>query len=697
MMTALRSSPYSDELAYCKPVVERANSRSCAFTIKSDSEPLHASEISCWLSLFCGATIAKNFPIPTRHSEVGLEIPLHILASLISAQHFAEYEGGVVLKGFSSLLVPVKRLNNCVQWHLLRSEDSSTRISYNEASRNCPNRMLCEDLNLESLPSTRAFVGWCDPVISQLATSRSEYSNIDYSGTCETGYLLRVSEATVGFQQGGSAQLSLAADQKDSRFRFPSKDDPYRMKVDTAEKLTIALYDTSDQRAWLAPASDVLLHMAKCYVHLALQKGSDGLLQESIPDRGELSSKQILLRGASIELYEHESFTLKELVQKHWSLLEICIDQGLKREQKPGVPIQGYQETVNGFEFLDIVEHRMEACHKKHSILKSCGGWPKLIHDIGAPVLFASGYGDVLLPSEYAGSQGICRRWRRVPRSKDYLASTVRTMLDIFHVAGSRLDRKYLTSTRLCWHRDHSTSLFEPCQVPRSYNCACVRLQRIVPESAIGSINPPGELLEGGAIIIGQDESPFSKIFSNCATQEREGLYSRPNDHIQSSDVEVKQHTGPNSSTTSSESESYLQDKSDTTDATRASLGVSLYEDCVTSPTELHMQADRTAQQRPKKRSLSQDRVPVETAQMQQCLPVLEGERKIRRCDTPSGKNLGHKALGSCLPAQDMTVHIPANGRKVTSKGNSEGDQSRRQVLVAKSRSGGYSSQNATA
>jgi hypothetical protein len=88
-----------------------------------ERNPLHLTEMACWLPLFHGAVIATGFPIPDRADEMGLEIPITLLAGISGVCHAVEYEGGVVMKGFSHMFVPVRKRNDRVQWHAISSQD----------------------------------------------------------------------------------------------------------------------------------------------------------------------------------------------------------------------------------------------------------------------------------------------------------------------------------------------------------------------------------------------------------------------------------------------------------------------------------------------------------------------------------------------------------------------------------------------
>lgn len=71
--------------------------------------PLESEEIkTCWLDLCTNPVLATGFQAPKRKDGyVGLEMSLGFLADLCGARHVVELGGGIVIKGFSAILLPV--------------------------------------------------------------------------------------------------------------------------------------------------------------------------------------------------------------------------------------------------------------------------------------------------------------------------------------------------------------------------------------------------------------------------------------------------------------------------------------------------------------------------------------------------------------------------------------------------------------
>ena len=537
MGAALRTSPILGRIASCKARIVTATEAPMyksgpvvAKEVLYDVSPLQTSkrENACWLSLFHDPCIAgTEFPIPERQSEIGLEIRLHLAAVLIGAQHAVEFDGGIVLKGYSSMLVPISRENDIVQWHLVLSETDGERISYQEGIRKCERRVLLETLNLEDLNSTRAIVGWCSHVKSTLGTESGHYSRIDYSQAEDAGSHVRFSGATLGFQQFGVGQLDFAIGKKDRRCHV-RRDGHFRKIISCAERTPVVLYNQAEQRAWLASVFDVLMHVVqKRRFNEEFDRYSEGemILKDLMsivsnrrahekhepfnsgkPPHPEIHDgphlRNILLQNANKRLLSTEDYTIKDAVCNIWSILEILVDQNVQKASEPGVPIRATpRDILQGFEFEAIVEERSPMHCKRQNVRSSSGGWTSLIKDIDALVLFGAGFGDLLQPDNEI--EGLCRRWLTVPRGKDYLAAPIGMLENLYAAAGCRTSKEYLTSTHLQWHRGQSL-LFEPCASPNSWNCRCNRLQQILKKSTFNKVVNPGALEPKGAVIFGE-------------------------------------------------------------------------------------------------------------------------------------------------------------------------------------------------
>ena len=122
---------------------------------------------SCWCAFLPGSVIAAGFPIrPRLSNESGLEIPLEIMSALGGILNATEFGGGYILKGRSTMFVPIERLGDSVQWHFLKKDQG--RISYKDVRTLCPARLMLAEFGETALHSTRAFLGWYSATINHL-------------------------------------------------------------------------------------------------------------------------------------------------------------------------------------------------------------------------------------------------------------------------------------------------------------------------------------------------------------------------------------------------------------------------------------------------------------------------------------------------------------------------------------------------
>jgi hypothetical protein len=130
-----------------------------------------AKDGTCWHKLFRNICVADGFPVRTRPGEEhGLEIPFDMMAQLGGA-HRATYWGGqLVVKGFETLFVPVKKTDACISWHLV-TKTNRRRVSYNSAEE--LNHGLEHPVHVGDLLDCRHFLGWV-PEASQHAGEWSE-------------------------------------------------------------------------------------------------------------------------------------------------------------------------------------------------------------------------------------------------------------------------------------------------------------------------------------------------------------------------------------------------------------------------------------------------------------------------------------------------------------------------------------------
>jgi hypothetical protein len=470
-------------------------------------------EKSCWHDLFFNPVIAFNFPISSRdHGLIGLEIPIQMMAALGGASHAVEFKGGLMLKGFSCMFVPLQRHGNSIQWHFITNEDN-TRLEYLQADQQCPKRALLGSVDQESLASTRAFLGWWGKVTTNLGTTDAKYENINWSPTKEASRPRTTPVLSIRLLNIIEVGVSFAMGPKDSKLHV-SRTGHYEKLLQHASKVSVVLYDTRDKRGWLVPSSAVIAHIAKTR-HFRKPFSIAGKPVDIIsadPARNVCdAAEKMLLENRSTKLFDGDAGSsglyFEQMVRDIWGSLEDLLGKGTEREFTSDSLMSKGQRLL-GWEFMDLVEER-SPLHLKETIIKnSCGGWINFAQEIDAIVLFASGFEDVIEPAE-GSTNGLCHRWKHVPKDKDYLAAGIPILKTLYERAGSLVTKENQTYQHRQWH--HGQMLFENCLSNANSSCNCDRLQQVESKQRMGSGNVIflGPLKSQGAVIFGKSESSF--------------------------------------------------------------------------------------------------------------------------------------------------------------------------------------------
>ncbi|KAI0546640.1 hypothetical protein F4679DRAFT_406296 [Xylaria curta] len=512
-LTATFSTPPSSEkdIVYCMSTVESipdlARPEPILKLDTSFTKLLVDEENPCWLSLFSNAVIACGFPIPVRTNSIGLEMSVDLMAAIIGARHAGTFDGGIVIKGFSSMFLPVMRTRDGIQWHYVANTNPDMQLSYDKGVRRCPNRSLLSDVDFTSLETARCFIGWNSLVEIRVGDDMDDFDNIEFSDATEVKSTFQIPRASVGFQQFGLAQIDVTFGKRDGKCHF-QRSSSYRRIVIASEKMFVTLFDTGERRGYLVAASRLLLHILRHRISL----GRGGVPASEIKIVSAESITETLFKNAKLRLSseEDESLFLDDVVSEVWSILELLQAQSIATERNDKIEIHAtWQERLLGYEYMAIVEDWSPMPLKELEIHKTCGGWPRLARDVNALVLLANGFGELIRPID--NQKILCHQWKTLPQNKDYIAVPVNVLLRLYRLAGCSLSKKQLTPTNLQLHGE-GTVLFQPCPTPEEQQCSCNRLQQIISNSSLGRICVPKLIEDNGAVIIGQSGSLLNRF-----------------------------------------------------------------------------------------------------------------------------------------------------------------------------------------
>lgn len=526
---AFQSSDTSKEVQYSESIITPTTRNS--FLINYVQTPLTEAERICWLPLFNNPVIAKGFPISTRgNREVGIEIPLEMMAFLSGAEHAVEYGRGLLIKSFSGMLVPVERQGNSVQWHFL-SDPTGRRMRYSDLRGLCPRRLSLDELDHDSLGKTRAFLAWWRASESYLGTQNVSYENIGRSKARPTSMTVNVTDVTIGFSMGGGASTKFAMGLKD-RHLYNSRAGRLERVLDAAQKMHTCIYDSTSKRSWLVSGTETLLHLVQTkhrrkpyYVN-----GSQITLDFANPAcDGPGACRTALMDMASVPLYSNTAicsndYCVKDLVYELWNSLE-AIE---KPDEDAGITFSlKFGESLKGYEMMDLVDDVGVKRQKEVIFKNTSGGWINMIGACYGIVLFGSHFGELIKPT--SDTKGLCSSWVSLPEGKNYLAITTQKLAQIF---GETDEEGHLTlfnsSGDLKLHK--ASLMFENCLDQLGKRCDCERTQQIVSTSRLSfkSINPPMYFGDTGCIILGRTRNVLRSPRSRSQT----GLFSLPNHNI---------------------------------------------------------------------------------------------------------------------------------------------------------------------
>lgn len=133
------------------------------------------SSESCWNKIIGPAILITGFPICEReYDERGLEVSVGVMAQLLGISKAVTYNGGIVFKGRYSVVVPVKKTEHSIQWHVV--DKHPRKLEWKDIDKVCPYRIT----TMIDIFNSRSFLGWCPKVLESLGTFRSDTGSLQY-------------------------------------------------------------------------------------------------------------------------------------------------------------------------------------------------------------------------------------------------------------------------------------------------------------------------------------------------------------------------------------------------------------------------------------------------------------------------------------------------------------------------------------
>ncbi|KAL8924354.1 MAG: hypothetical protein Q9208_004136 [Pyrenodesmia sp. 3 TL-2023] len=463
--------------------------------------------------------MAVQFPLPRREEGAGLEISPVLMASLAGIVMVVELQDGLILKGLSTALIPVKYCNNgaAIQWHLLHTESPD---GFLEALGTDKDFLKVKDPAI--LFEKTAYLGWCKHASILLGTHALDYTTVNWSSPAPeqskvtiSGYSFGLASNGLGFF-GPAATVNFAI-AKSQRTRYVEIEQQLEDRLRLSITKPALVYDTSTQRAWLVPVTSLLLQM----MHLRQHQ-----LTSRVPcnNTSDMPYADPTVEGgyeAYLILSMHlqpDSATTSLGNQAAWrdtlSLLYTGLDMALKNASDFKTRPQQDECEIFGFELLDIVRADSPFRFSQRKVQKQSGGWAPIGQHVGY-VLFCSGLGNALVPSSRPGTNRICEHCSRLPAGCDYLSAYVPCFQETLVRQGEHAVSKLLDD------KEYEQSLYHDCTgtnggrcvQPRTYDSLFQASKEASIPTTVGAGNGSLHTGNDGAIVIGKRTKLLKRTF----------------------------------------------------------------------------------------------------------------------------------------------------------------------------------------
>ncbi|KAL4940359.1 hypothetical protein BDV06DRAFT_22677 [Aspergillus oleicola] len=535
--TALRSSQFSGGVAGIQPRIEslhQVNTNNpkaaesgrlaeviCKLTFKASSAPSeqpadYSSNGECWHNLFRNPVLVRGFPIARRSSRIGLatglEIPLYMMARLADAKVVNSFCGRMVIKGFSTMLVPTHRDDNTIFWHLIHDEHGD-RIPYLE----CLSVIGPRQISSEQMRSARHVLGWCTEAKFLAGTATAKYDVIGARLPRPHDNCL-LQHTTMSSGQLIVGGVSYSVGYKDLPFHITRSG--YIRKLKWISKKFVVLWDEDSKRGWLINGTSALLHLVRASLeHDSKDKFSSEFLFQ-IDDLQEAplhaayksdSAIGVLLNRAnrSLKIYAEKdgNVLFEDRVEHYFRLLEQAMDHQVNvsgsyanAQNRSANVSRAYLE---GWDFHDLVTDLDPVYPRVADLSKFGMGWIEFARSLHAVTLVGREFGEILTPAKQP-----CPQWAALPTDKYYLAVSATDLIDIMDAFGDATAAPPRLTDGLAWLKAEAKVSGADCMcADRDVEEHIDITQVILPLDLIDKSKPcQPHQLEDGAVIFGYNE-----------------------------------------------------------------------------------------------------------------------------------------------------------------------------------------------
>ncbi|KAK8202300.1 hypothetical protein IWZ01DRAFT_486991 [Phyllosticta capitalensis] len=401
--------------------------------VAPEQDLLKLQEGTCWHGLFRNPIIAHGHPQSSVEGELGLEIPLDMMARSIGTSRAIEFQGGLLLKGFSAILLPTRLVNGTLTWHLVSNEDG-THISFLDERVRKIQRHQRSKITLADLPSvTKHVVGWCPTAKSFAGHPNANYPVLP-SGCPEKVSGVRVEKFSISAGQYITGSATISPGERAAPMFRNQATDPYEMNVLFIAEKPVLLYDVGEQRGWLVNGATAVLHLVIATWKYLLSTEVESKILSKVKN---LSLDQFLSARSAVKILlceentglpllpgqnEGEKYTFRQEVERAMLLMEQAFAYQELEQYKPGfeLKIPFVKNRLAGFDFAELAKPASSPKRRAAELRVASRGWVKVIKRSKAVVLFGKDFGDLIKPADPQ-----CDAWSSVPAGDGYIASRI--------------------------------------------------------------------------------------------------------------------------------------------------------------------------------------------------------------------------------------------------------------------------------
>jgi hypothetical protein len=431
---------------------------------------------SCWLSLVPNTAIASSHTSPGRaHGIKGLEVSFDLMCYLCGIEYEIIDNNGVVLFGHSSIVYPVRAIDDSLEWHFRpapKREQGSLVLH--------ESRLRIDDLDMLR-EYKRHFLGlWADPIVT-LGTESSDVTKIGWTTAREKRQEYIQDGRSIGgtfnlpkFVGFTGTQTYRVAKSRKSPYMAGAMD--FMTQLDTKVNEPVILYSVNEKRAWMVSFVSVLLHLGRARARNQSRLGFHIDACEEAADGGLTAFEHIrkcrhkpLKIAAENEILDEEE--KNNTVQDYLKLVWAALDQ-VERERHKAKGV--FRDEIIGYEMADIAYWKSKLHMKCHPLagFRRGNGWSPLLDEIDI-VLFYEGVDDPIKSNPARTQEKGCLgdRWTSIPKGFDILTVSLPCLAATCQRFNPHGRLSYLT-VRHTWHTPaHSRQVFGNCGCRKGHPC----------------------------------------------------------------------------------------------------------------------------------------------------------------------------------------------------------------------------------